>query len=114
MVGKDRKSFSSVLKAFSNLPETYIFNLLLDKERDTLYIINYSVYKTKQFQDLKKVDFLKKDQRLSTEDTDVQESREIASLLNKDFLLSTRNKGIQEGSGAKMEEDNIIVLTIVK
>jgi len=47
MVGKDRKSFSSVLKAFSNLPETYIFNLLLDKERDTLYIINYSVYKTK-------------------------------------------------------------------
>jgi len=46
-VGKDRESFSSVLKAFSNLLEIYILNLLLDKERDTLRVINYSVSKTK-------------------------------------------------------------------
>jgi len=47
MVSKDRESFSSMFKAFSNLLETYIFNLLLDEERDTLYVINYSIYKTK-------------------------------------------------------------------
>ena len=45
-VGKDGESFSSVLKAFSNLLETYILNLFLDKERDDLRSINYSISKT--------------------------------------------------------------------
>jgi hypothetical protein len=47
MVSKDGESFSSILKAFSNLLETYILNLFLDKERDSLYSINYSISKTK-------------------------------------------------------------------
>ena len=60
------------------------------------------------------MDFLKEDQRLSTQDTNVQESRKTVSLLNKDFSLSTRNKGVQEGSRVKIEEGDVIVLTIVK
>jgi len=45
-VSKDGESFSGVLKAFSSLLETYILNLLLDKERDNLRVINYPVSKT--------------------------------------------------------------------
>ena len=44
----------------------------------------------------------------------MEEGRETASLLNKDFSLSTGNKGVQEGSGAKIEEDDVIVLTMVE
>ena len=40
------------------------------------------------------MDFLKEDQRPSTEDADVQDSGETASLLNKDFSLSTGNEGV--------------------
>jgi len=47
IVSKDGEPFSSVLKAFSSLLETYILNLFLNKERDDLYFINYSIFKAK-------------------------------------------------------------------
>ena len=47
IVGEDVEPYSSILKAFSILLQTYIFNLLLDKERDNLRVISYSISKTK-------------------------------------------------------------------
>ena len=49
MVGKDRESFSGVLKAFFSLLETYIFNFFLDKERDNFSFINYPIFKAEWF-----------------------------------------------------------------
>lgn len=49
IVGEDKEFYFSVFKAFSILPQTYILNLLLDKERDGLYIINYPISKIKWF-----------------------------------------------------------------
>jgi len=46
-VGKDVEPCSGVLKAFSILLQTYILNLLLNKERDSLHIISYLISKTK-------------------------------------------------------------------
>ena len=86
IIGKNGESCSSVLKAFFSLPQTYILNLLLDNERDGLHVINYLIFKTEWFQGLKKVDFLKEDQR-----------------------PSTGNKGVQECGLVKEDEDSVIV-----